>query len=86
MVTIELFGVPKLRAGVGRVRLAATTVAEALTSLGQACPALMGSVILAEGLHPAYRLNLNGDCFINDPATPLNDGDALILLAADVGG
>ena len=37
-------------------------------------------------VHPAYRLSINGDRFVSDPVTPLVDGDALLLLAADAGG
>ena len=86
MIVIELFGVPRLRAGIGRIDLEATTVGEALAALGRACPSLAGAVITGPGLHPAYRLSLNGDRFVTDPATPLADGDALLLLAADAGG
>ena len=31
-------------------------------------------------------LSLNGERFVSDRATPLNDGDTLLLLSADVGG
>ena len=87
MVHIELYGVPRLRAGTGRLTVEASSVGEALGALGLACPALAGSVIRAEGgVHPAYRLNVNGETFVTDPATPLKSGDALLLLAADVGG
>ena len=87
MIVIELFGVPRLRAGTGRVAVdAAATLSEALDGLRRACPALDGAVIGAERVHPAYRLSLNGDRFVSDPATPLADGDVLLLLAADVGG
>jgi molybdopterin converting factor small subunit len=86
MITVELYGVPRLRAGTGRLNVEATTLARALAALGAACPALDGSVIRGEQVHPAYRLCLNGDRFVSDPATPLAEGDVLLLLAADVGG
>ena len=87
MITIELFGVPRLRAGRGRIPLDAPTLAAALDGLARACPSLAGSVFGPGGrVHPAYRLCLNGDRFVSDPSTPLNDGDSLILLAADAGG
>jgi molybdopterin converting factor small subunit len=87
MITIELYGVPRLRAGTGRVTLAeAATLALALDALGQTCPALDGTVIHSGRVHPAYRLSLNGDRFVSDPETPLSDGDVLLLMAADVGG
>ncbi len=86
-VSVELFGVPRLRAGVGRVTVQATSLGDALRALGQAAPALVGSVLTAEGTtHPAYTMNLNGSRFVTDPSTPLKDGDCLILLTVDVGG
>ncbi len=48
MITIELFGVPRLRAGVPLVRLEAADVGSALRGLATACPAL-------DGLGPARR-------------------------------
>jgi molybdopterin converting factor small subunit len=86
MITVELFGVPRLRAGMGRVTVEASTLAMALSGLGRVCPALDGPVIVGEKVHPAYRLYLNGDRFVSDPATPLADGDVILLMAADVGG
>jgi hypothetical protein len=90
MITVELFGVPRLRAGTGRITLPleppTTTLAAALDRLGLACPALEGTVIAGGLTLPGYRLSLNGDRFVSDPNTPLADGDVLLLLAADVGG
>lgn len=85
-VVAELFGVPRLRAGVGRLEVEAQDVGEALRALARACPALEGSVIADRGVHPAYRVCLNGRHFPTDPATPLADGESLLLMAADVGG
>lgn len=86
MVIIELFGVPRLRAGTGRVDLEAATIGEALGQLARACPALDGTVVRGGRLHEAYRLSLNGERFVSDPGTRLAEGDALWLLAADAGG
>jgi sulfur-carrier protein len=86
MITIELYGIPRLRAGTGRVGVAAATVAEALAGLAAAAPGLAGSVLAGGRVPPEYRLSLNGDRFISDPGTPLADGDVLLLLSADAGG
>ncbi len=85
-VVIELFGVPRLRAGWARREFEASRVGEALGQLARDCPALAGTVILGDRVHPAYKLSLNGDRFVDDPEIPLGEGDALLLLAADVGG
>ena len=86
MVTIELYGVPRLRAGIGRLVVEGTSLGAALRALAVACPALDGSVIVDGVAHAAYKVSLNGDRFVTDPETPLADGDAVLLLAADVGG
>ena len=86
MITFELFGVPRLRAGTGVVHLEAASLATALGGLGRLCPALDGHVFAGGVLHPAYRVCLNGDRFVSDPATSLADGDVLLLMSADVGG
>jgi molybdopterin converting factor small subunit len=86
MITIELFGIPRLRAGVRSLRLEAASLAAALRGLGRLYPALVGSVVAGESLQPAYRACLNGARFVSDPATPLTDGDVLLVMSADVGG
>lgn len=86
MITIEFFGVPRLRAGRRSVSVDASTLAAALGELRRVCPALGGSVVVGERIHPAYRLCLNDREFVADPQTQLADGDVLLLLAADVGG
>ena len=86
MITIELFGVPRLRAGVGSVQVDAGSLAAALRGLGRLCPALDGPVVAGGTLHPAYLACKNGTEFVSDPATTLGDGDVLLVMAADVGG
>jgi hypothetical protein len=86
MITFEFFGVPRLRAGTGRVEVNASTLSAALEGVGRVCPALDGSVIQQGRVHPAYRVCLNGERFVSDPAMALADGDILLLMAADVGG
>ncbi len=86
MITVELYGVPRLRAGVAQVSLEADTLAGALRGLGRVCPDLVGTVLVEGRVHPAYKLSRNGDAFIDDPDTILRSGDALLLLSADVGG
>lgn len=86
MVTIEFFGVPRLRAGLARLGLVAGTVGDALVALADRCPALAGTVVDRGRVLPSFALSINGDRFVDDPSTPLTDGDTLILLSADVGG
>lgn len=85
-VSIEFYGVARLRTGTSQTHLTARTVGDALAAIARAFPALDGAVIVNGSLHPAYRLSLNAERFVSDPMTLLKDGDHLLLLAADVGG
>ena len=86
MIHIELYGVPRLRAGMARLTVEGASVGQALDALGRDCPALAQNLREGKGLNPAYRLSLNGERFVVDPSTPLAGGDTLLLLSADVGG
>jgi molybdopterin converting factor small subunit len=85
MVTVELFGVPRLRAGRAELRVRAGTVAEALAALERECPGLAG--LVCEGrLNPQYLLSVDGYCFVGDLDQGVDSGDRLLLLSADAGG
>jgi len=86
MVTIELFGVPRLRAGREAVTVEAACLGEAMAALGVACPSLAPSVVDGERLSPFYLVAVNGIHLTADAAHPLRDGDVVVLLAADAGG
>jgi hypothetical protein len=57
-----------------------------MAALEKECPQLAGTVLANGWPLPAYRLSLNGQSFVTDPAERLHSGDSLILLAADAGG
>lgn len=83
---IELYGVPRLRAGRAAVDVRASCVAAALEALASACPDLAPSVVSAGILSPAYVIAINGIQFDDDPSARLHDGDVLVLLSAQAGG
>jgi molybdopterin converting factor small subunit len=84
-VTVEFFGVPRLRAGRADLAVEAATVAEALAAVERTCPALRG--LVREGRPaPHYLLSVNGAAFVEDLACPLHPGDRLLVLSADAGG
>jgi len=85
-VQVELFGVPRLRVGRAACVVTAASAGDAMAALESQCPELAGSVLEGGWLLPAYRLSLNGQSFLTDPAARLQPGDSLILLAADAGG
>ena len=85
-ITIELFGMPRARAGMKEVVVPASTVAEALAEVIKECPKL-GDVVRADGsLSPQYLLSLDGQRFVTDLSHPLRSEDRLLLLSADAGG
>jgi molybdopterin converting factor small subunit len=86
VVTIELFGVPRLRAGRDALSVEAASLGEAFRALARGCPALEPSVVEGGKLKPFYMVAVNGTVMTSDPATPLADGDVVILLSADAGG
>lgn len=86
MITIELFGVPRLRAGRDALTVDAASLGEALRALAAACPALDSTALREGRLDPHYLVARNGLQFTADPETPLAPGDVLVLLSADAGG
>ena len=85
-VTVELFGVPRARAGLAELSVSAATAGEALAALAAACPGL-GELCRPDGrLAPQYLLSLDGKRFVTDLAEPLRPGERLLLLSADAGG
>jgi molybdopterin synthase sulfur carrier subunit len=85
-VTVEFFGIPRLRAGRAELSVAAGTVAELLAAVERACPGLAGLVQADGRLAPHYLLSNNGQHFVTDVCQALKPGDRLLLLSADAGG
>jgi molybdopterin converting factor small subunit len=82
---VEFLGVPRQRAGVAELDVAADTLGGLLGILAARLPAL-GELIAVDRLHPACVANLNGDRFVSDPGTPLAADDCVLILSADAGG
>ncbi len=85
-ITIELYGVPRTRAGRKELVVSAATAGQALATLVEACPGLAGLCRPDGRLAPHYLLSLDGQCFVTDLAHVLHAGDRLLLLSADAGG
>ena len=82
---VEFLGIPRERAGISELEVEAETFGQLLGTLALRYPALQ-ELISADGLHPSIAANLNGDVFVKDLATPLAEGDRLLILSADAGG
>lgn len=96
---VEFLGVSRDRAGVDAIDVDADSLGRLLATLAARMPALAELIVVdrvpphdanaasrGPRLHPSLAANLNGDRFISDPATPLGDGDRLLILSSDVGG
>lgn len=86
MVHVELFGIPRARAGVERTTSSGTCLGDVLLDLSARFPQLAGECIVGRELRAGYTANLRGEKFITDPATKLAEGDTLLLLTLDAGG
>jgi molybdopterin converting factor small subunit len=82
---VEFLGLPRERAGVAELELQAETLGQLLTALVIRFPAL-GELIAADRLRSSFVANLNGDRFVSDPQTLLDDDDCVLILSADAGG
>ncbi len=97
VVTVELFGMARIQAGVGSVALAVhprAPVGEMIDSLARECPELIGNALHfaengAVAVADGYALNRNGLAFLSpeaDAALPWVPGDSLLLLSNQAGG
>jgi molybdopterin converting factor small subunit len=82
---VEFLGVPRQRAGISELEVQADTLGRLLGTLAAQIPTL-GELIDVDRLYPAFVANLNGDQFVSDPATPLDEHDCVLILSADAGG
>lgn len=85
-VVVEFFDVARLRAGRPSCEVRAASLREAVVAAAAECPGLVGDVVQGGALSPHFRANLRGERFVDDPATPLRDGDRVLLLSAQAGG
>ncbi len=85
-ITVEFFGVPRLRAGIASVTLEAGTVKEALLKSSQLLPDWADHCLEEGNLKPEYLMNINGIHFCKDENEKMESGDSLLIFSADVGG
>lgn len=86
MVTIELYGVPRLHAGTSQVEVPAGSLTEVICALLDAAPGLFPGVISEDGLSEHVMLVHDGTFIHPDPALPIADGSVLLLISAQAGG
>ena len=85
-VTIELFGIPRQRAGIAEITVTACTIADALQQLAASSPNLDGLLQQNGTLSPHYLLSINGVRFVGQLQEMLPPHARLLLFSADAGG
>lgn len=89
-IRVELFGIARRRAGVDHVWLnvnsAGSSLGELLGELARRFPSFAEACLDGERLRRGFVANQNGDRFVSDPSTKLQDGDTLLIMSADAGG
>ncbi len=97
VVTVELFGMARVRAGASSISIevgSQSPVTTLLDALGHACPELVGNALCVSddgtiAVADGYALNRNGLVFLPpDVDAPLDwtSGDTLLLLSNQAGG
>lgn len=94
-IVVELYGLPRRRAGITEVPidldLQSVQLKELIEVLAEQFPDLHPDCLVCSPLGN-WELsrhivgNRNGDCFIRSGVEVLVDGDRLLLMSADVGG
>lgn len=89
-IRVEFYGIARQRAGRARLELdsprPATTLALVLAEIARQLPEFGAECLAAGRLQATLAANLDGQQFISDPATPIRDGQCLLILSADAGG
>ena len=90
VIQVELFGIPRQRAGAATIRMELPGEQIALASvyqeLGRRFPDFAAACLDGGRLRPEYIVNLGGDRFVSDPGVVVRSGDSLLMMSADAGG
>ena len=85
-VEVELFGIPRARAGTERTQATGDCLGDLLVDLAAKFPALGAACIEGRCLRSSFVANLGGRRFVTAPETPLAEGETVLLLSIDAGG
>jgi molybdopterin converting factor small subunit len=86
LVVVELYGLPRLRAGAERVELAAGRLDALLTALARTLPGLVPDIIADGALTEHALVAIDGRSLLVDPHTEIPDGAVLVMISAQAGG
>jgi molybdopterin converting factor small subunit len=85
-VAVELYGIPRARAGVAKTSASGDNLGDVLRDLAQKLPQLGDTCIAGRSLRPGFVVNLSGERFVTSPETPIRPNDTVLLLSLDAGG
>ncbi len=89
-VTLEFFGVARLRAEVSQLVLEFEAeelpLGEVLAAAGRELPQWADTCLQGTRLAPGYLANIDGEAFVRDPLHHVRHGQTVLILAADAGG
>ena len=85
-VAVELFGIPRARAGTAQTSAVGSNLGDVLADLARRFPPLAETCIDGRSLRAGYVVNLSAQRFVTSPETPLAEGDTVLLLSLDAGG
>jgi molybdopterin converting factor small subunit len=85
-VKVELFGIPRARAGVAQTWSSGHNLGDVLDDLASRFPQLAMTCIQGRRLKPGFTANLSGHRFVTDPETLLSEDDSVLILSLDAGG
>jgi len=86
VVVVELYGLPRLRAGAERIELPAGPLRELLRALARALPGLVPDILADGRLTEHALLAVDGRDLLSDPDAVIPDGAVLVLISAQAGG
>ncbi len=86
LITVELYGVVRRRAGVDRVQVPGACLADVLRQLEARFPQLRPAYVDNGHLMGGLLASINGHQFTSRGETPLQPGDCVLLVTADAGG
>lgn len=85
-VFVELFGIPRARAGAAHTSAVGENLGDVLADLARKFPPLAETCIDGRSLRPGFIVNVSAERFVTSPETKLHDGDTVLLLSLDAGG
>jgi molybdopterin converting factor small subunit len=85
-VAVELFGIPRARAGLAQTRAEGSNLGDVLADLAGKFPQLAETCIDGRSLREGFIVNLGAERFVTSSETPLHEGDRVLLLSLDAGG